>query len=673
MQEARTPPGVAPSSAPAPGAEGRTTRAASSLADAERRLAALLDHSTNLFYVHGPDHVLTYVSPQSKTFFDCDPEEARVRWTEFVTDHPVNAEAMVLTQRAIDTGIPQRPYEVQLRTRTGRILWAIVNETPVVEDGKTVAVVGSLTDVTEKKAAEEALRESERRYRLLVRNIPDTVCALFDHDLRFVLVDGPEAERAGYSGPRCEGRLAKDVLPPEFFRQVEPNIRAALAGRTVEATVTLSGATYHDRVQPIPDGKGGIAYAMVVGVNVTERRRHEEDRRRLEEQLAQSRKMETLGQLAGGVAHDVNNMLTPILGYAELLARDLPPGDRLHGRVEPIVQAATRCAEIVRRLLAFARKQALEVRPFLLDDAVRGFERMLKRTLREDVLLETHLAAPLGRILGDPAQIEQVLLNLALNAQDAMPRGGRLLVETADAVLDETRARALGSLPPGRRIVLSVADTGHGMDRETLSHLFEPFFTTKAPGHGTGLGLATVYGIVTQHGGSIRVESEPGSGARFHIYFPWCADEPVVESRPAPSPARPRGSGAETVLLVEDQDAVRSLAGEVLRAAGYRVIEASDGRSALQAASRHDGAVDLLLSDVVLPDLPGPAIRESVGASQPGLRVLYMTGHAGHVVGEHGVLEGGAHLLRKPFTVAALLDRVRAALDNGGQEPAAAR
>ncbi len=390
-----------------------------------------------------------------------------------------------------------------------------------------------------------------------------------------------------------------------------------------------------------------------------------------EEQLRQAQKMEAIGSLAGGVAHDFNNLLTAMLGYSGSVLQRLPADSPIRREVEQIEKAAERGAGLTRQLLAFSRRQVVAQEFVDLGEVVRGMVPMLRRLLGEDVVLVTTAGPEPARVHGDRGKLEQVVMNLVVNARDAMPRGGTITILTAAAALDEEFARTRPGVAPGPHVLLAVADTGVGMDAETRSHLFEPFFTTKGPEKGTGLGLATVYGIVKQGGGHIELESEPGRGTTFQVWFPR-ADGAGREGARAGTAgerqdaATPPPRGTETVLLVEDERMVRALVGEVLRSAGYAVLEARDGEDALEVAAR-PGALDLLLSDVVMPRLNGPAMAGRLRASRGGLRVLFMSGYTDrHRV---NVESPGTGFLQKPFTPGDILRKVREVLD--GPPPAA--
>jgi two-component system cell cycle sensor histidine kinase/response regulator CckA len=402
--------------------------------------------------------------------------------------------------------------------------------------------------------------------------------------------------------------------------------------------------------------------------DVTESRASEERRklaeealRQSQEQLRQAQKMEAVGRLAGGIAHDFNNLLSAILSYSEMVLADLPEEHPSRDDIEQIRQAGNRAAELTHQLLAFSRRQLLQLRTLNLNTVVAGVDRMLRRVIGEDIELCTVLAAALGHARGDAGQLEQVLMNLAVNARDAMPTGGTLTITTANAEVGEGATARWPQVQPGSYVTLSVRDTGIGMSRDVQERIFEPFFTTKAPGQGTGLGLSTVYGIVTQIGGHIVVSSRPGAGSTFTIYLPTHAAE--ADYLPPP-PLRPavRG-GAETVLLVEDEELVRQLTREILRRNGYRVLEACDGVEALGVLRTHAGPIDLLLTDVVMPRMSGHELVELARPLRPGMRILYVSGYSEEAIARQGQLTEGIELLSKPFTPGILTAKIRQLLD----------
>jgi signal transduction histidine kinase len=402
------------------------------------------------------------------------------------------------------------------------------------------------------------------------------------------------------------------------------------------------------------DREGAVKGILSIIADVT-------DKRRLEEQLRQALKMEAVGRLAGGVAHDFNNILTVITGYGQMLAERIPEDDDMRADLEEILRAADHAGALTSQLLVFSRHKVSNPQVVCLSEIVCRLEKMLRRMIGEDVELFTQTKPDLGKVRADPAQIEQVVLNLAVNARDAMPKGGRLTIEMENVELDQTYARRHIGVNPGRYAMIAVSDTGTGMDAETRIRLFEPFFTTKEKGKGTGLGLSTVYGIVKQCGGEIWVYSEVGLGTTFKIYLPLVAGPEPAEA--GPPAIEPIAGGAETVLLVEDEAVVRKLVRNILTEQGYSVLESSDPHDALRVCQQHPETIDLLLTDVVMPHMSGRDLADRALALRPGMRVLYMSGYTDSVIVHHGLAGAGAPFLQKPFTPASLVRKVRQILD----------
>jgi PAS domain S-box-containing protein len=509
----------------------------------------------------------------------------------------------------------------------------------------------------ERTRSAERLQASETKYRRLFEGNPEAMFVYDAATLRFLAVNEAAVHRYGYSREELLGMSLLDIRPEEEVDRLREVLAQYRGG-----TARVAGLHHRGRDGRLFDVEvsfddidfAGQPARLAVVEDVTERRR-------LEEQLRQAQKMEAVGQLAGGIAHDFNNLLTAIVGYATLLDRALPADTDLREEVQEIIGAARRAGNLTHQLLAFSRKQVL--RPTVLDvnAVVRDMERILQRVIGEHIALHTKLEPDLGYVLADASQLEQVIMNLAVNARDAMPSGGRITIETANVPPDAGLAQRHPEAGLGAHVLLSVGDTGQGMTAEVQAHLFEPFFTTKEVGKGTGLGLATVYGIVRQSGGFIAVDSEPGRGARFRLYFPRA--EPAAAAS-AQAPLESALTGTETVLVVEDESGVRHLARDVLASHGYRVIEAADGDEALRLVEGRVESIDLLLTDVVMPGMSGAELARRFQALRPNARVLFASGYADDAVVSHGVQHDGVPFLQKPFEPDDLVRRVREVLDS---------
>ncbi|MDD5656439.1 MAG: ATP-binding protein, partial [Elusimicrobia bacterium] len=515
-------------------------------------------------------------------------------------------------------------------------------------------VVTIFTDVTERESAEEDLHREWDRLEMVTRNV-GVGLALVSPDYRVLW--GNEVMRKLFGdivGRRCherhDGKEGADCPAAAVFATgVERDERERMSlspeGKPVWTQVISS---------PLRDADGNIIAVLEAVVPVTERKQ-------LEEQLRQAQKMEAVGRLAGGMAHDFNNLLTAIMGYAELLEEDVAHHRGARHRVQEILRSTERAATLTRQLLAFSRRQVLAPKVIDINETVKGVATLIQRLIGEDIVLRIRPGSPLGLVKVDPVQLEQVLLNLAVNARDAMPGGGTLTISTRDVKVDTALAGAHPDLKPGPAVRLEVSDTGHGMDAETLSRAFEPFFTTKLRGRGTGLGLSMVFGIVKQSGGDILVESSPGRGTTFRIYLPSALEPKTPEPVPAAAAAAPGGS--ETVLLVEDDRRVRELASHILRAAGYTVLPAADALQAERLAAAQGGPIQLLVTDIVMARVSGPQLAQRLAPKRPGLKILYISGYAPETVTRHIQLAPGIAFLAKPFTRDALLRKARETLD----------
>ena len=537
---------------------------------------------------------------------------------------------------------------------------------PVDEDVRTLAEVRERLRASEEKCeqAEEALRHSQDKFAKAFQSSPDGLVlsrlrdgAIIEVNDAFVRLCGHSREEAIGSTTAALGLWA-DVRDRDAY----------VAGLRGGGGVREQPAQFRVKDGRVLDGLvsgeilrlGEELIALTTIRDITDRKRAEEERTTLEAQLRQSQKMEAVGRLAGGVAHDFNNMLGVILGYADITLRKMSPIDPLRRNLTEIRDAAQRSADLTQQLLAFSRQQVIAPRVIDLNDRLKGMERLLQRVIGEDVALEFVLAPDAWPVSMDPSQVDQVLANLAVNARDAMPDGGKLIVATANVTLDAAYCRRHSGARPGEHVMLAVSDTGSGMDELTRERAFEPFFTTKPEGKGTGLGLATVYGVVKQNEGYIDIHSELGRGTTVNLYLPRAKDEEMAR-QPAEAIAAP-ARGHETVLLLEDQDQLREIACEMLEQLGYTVLVAASPGDALALCEKHAGGIDLLFTDVVMPSMNGKELAGRVQAMRPGVRTLFTSGYTADTIAQRGVLDPGIWFLEKPFSMDSLARKVREVL-----------
>ncbi len=594
-----------------------------------------------------------------KKILGYSPEELKSS-SSFDQIHPDDRELVkAVAEEARRTGIG-RPLEYRIRHKDGT--WRVLESTASVirnSGGEAEKLVIVNRDVTERKRAAEALLQSEASFRSVVEGAP---YGIYRASLtgQLLLVNSALVSMLGYESqdelfkinlvtgiyrdPKEHERLIAMLPDDEGFKDLEVDWKRK-DGTPI--TVRCSG-------RPAKDASGAVAYLEAFAEDVTERRV-------LERQLRMAQKMEAVGRLSGGIAHDFNNLLGVIIGYSQVLKRTLGPQSPSYEHAEEIEKASHRAVSLTRQLLAFSRQQVLEPTILSLNTLVSDMEKMLPRLIGEDIALNVTMGSDLGFVKADRGQLEQVIMNLAVNARDAMPEGGNLTIQTANVELDVVYTRHHPGSKPGRYVMLSVTDTGTGMDPEVQAQIFEPFFTTKERDKGTGLGLATVYGVVKQSGGYIAVDSEKGKGSSFKIYLPRV--EQVAAVPEANSPVPPDVHGSETILLVEDAEPLLKLANMFLKENGYKVLTASEGTQALQVAREFAGPIHLLLTDVVMPGMNGRVLAERLTPWQPGMKVLYMSGYTDSFIAGHGVLEPGTHLLHKPFTAETLAQKVREILD----------
>jgi len=677
----------------------QSKRAERALMESESKFRAVAETAASAIYIHDNSRFL-YVNRA------CEQISGYCRTELMATDpwqlvHPEIRQEMRQRGEARLRGdnVSSR-YEFQLLTRSGETRWLDLSANRIRFEGQD-ATLAIAVDVTERKRAEELqralyriadqtsaatdLQAFYRAIHLIVAELMDArnfYVALYDEDTSLLSFPYFVDQEDPTPAPKPLGKgLTEYVLRTGSPLLASPERFAELM-RSGE--VEMIGAPSIDWLG-VPVKKGDKPFGVLVVQSYTEnvrygardmeilnfvgqhvataieRKRAENALRQSEKQLWQSQKMEAVGRLAGGVAHDFNNLLTVIKGYTELMLTDLKPSDPLRPEMEEVQKAADRAAALTRQLLAFSRRQVLAPKVVNLNYLVEDMNKLLRRLLGEDIELAIKLADDLGCVKADPGQIEQVIMNLAVNARDAMPKGGKLTLETANLELDQAYSREHVMVKPGAYVLLAITDTGSGIDAETLSHVFEPFFTTKEQGKGTGLGLSTVYGIVKQSGGYIWPYSEPGLGTTFKIYLPR-VDE-MAEREQARAQVPPGLGGKETILLVEDEEGVRGLTRQLLQRHGYTVLEAEHGQDALLLCERYSGPIHLLLSDVVLAQMSGRELVERLIPLRPEMRVLYMSGYSDEAIVHHGVLKPGTAFLQKPFTTESLMRKLREVLD----------
>jgi len=518
------------------------------------------------------------------------------------------------------------------------------------------------------------VRRAEQNYRSIFENAVEGIFQSTP-DRRVITANSSMARILGYDSPQ---ELMTSFNDNDAELYVDPAAEEEVT-RTLETEGIVQGYEFEAyrkdgekiwlslNIRLIRDDHGNALFREGAIEDITEHKRAETERQKLEEQLRHSQKMEAIGQLAGGVAHDFNNLLTAINGYSSLALQRTNPDSRTKTYLEEIRKAGDRAANLTRQLLAFGRKQMLKPVALNLNEVVFDMNKMLRRLIGEDIKFDAKLDPQLKKIKADPGQIEQVLVNLVINSRDAMPQGGALTIETANFEVDQQYTGKLLALPPGGYVMLAVSDTGCGMNIETKARIFEPFFTTKDKGRGTGLGLSTVYGIVTQSGGNIWVYSEPNRGTTVKVYLPHFDGDEEAAERLSVETAAPRGS--ETILLVEDEDVVRGLARQILQQAGYKVLDAGSGDEALRLCREHSDSIHLLLTDVVMPETSGKEIAQSLTSLRPATRVLFMSGYTDDAIVHHGILDSNVEFIQKPFTPVALARKVREVLDlNCGEQ-----
>ncbi len=640
-------------------------RAERALRESEERYRHLVESATEGVWVIDRDSRTTFVNAPIARMLGYSREEMVGRIvTDFMLPEDRQGHNDMVQNRM--RGVNSQ-YDRRFVCKNGHTLTLLVSGSALTDSqGQYAGTMALLTDISERKRTEEALLREQKFTKTLLDSLPGIFYLYPYPDLHLVRWNKNHETLLGFTAEEMQGRDIMEWHIPEarpYIRQAVDLVMEKGQNTAESPLVAKDGRQISFLMTGIRFEVQDQLYLMGVGIDITAHKQMEQEKAQLEEKFQQSQKMEAVGRLAGGVAHDLNNLMTPILGYSEMILEDLDIHDDRRESVEQIVQAGQRASDLVRQLLAFSRKQVLDFKPLNLNETIERFEKLLRRTIREDIAIRFLPDPVLPLIRGDIGQLEQVLMNLAVNAQDAMPEGGTLTIETAVTELDEACASVHQDVAPGRYVLLAISDTGHGMDSETQARIFEPFFTTKEVGKGTGLGLATTFGIVKQHGGNIWVYSEPGQGATFKIHLP-VLEEPNHETDKATRIGRIRDlQGSETILLVEDNEMVRNLTNTLLRRLGYTVLVAGNGNQALSVLEQHAQEIQLLLTDVIMPEMNGRQLFSKASEKYPDLKVLYMSGYTENVIAHRDGLDEGVCLIPKPFSIQTLAAKLREVLE----------
>jgi two-component system, cell cycle sensor histidine kinase and response regulator CckA len=632
-------------------------RAETALAASERRFRSLVQNSSDLVTIVAPDSTILYVSDSAERIVGYSAGDlVGTTLLDYLEASDTDTVRGLLQD---SNGKSSGPVEFTLRRADGSPVWLEAVGTNLLTDPTIRGIVLNARDVSERKRADRALRESEERYRDLFDNASDLVC-MAAPDGALLYVNKAWQGGTGYSEDEIARMQLLDIVQPENRSHFSEVFRRVLEGERLDhvelvlvpkegTPITVEG----NLSCTFKDGQPSVVRGIYRDIT---------ERKRVEEQLRRAERMQAAGKLAGGVAHEVNNMMTGVIGFSEFVLRSFESDDPRRADIEEVIRAGTRAADVTRQLLAFTRQQFLRPQVVEINTVVSEMEKMLRHSLGEDKRLDLRLGAGAGHIRADRGQLEQVLINLVLNARDAIDGHGRVTIETGTAVWDQAYAeRHEGvDIPLGRYVMLAVTDSGCGMGSDVQARIFEPFFTTKPIGQGTGLGLSTVYGIIKQSGGFIWVYSEVDQGSVFKVYLPEATSS--VKELPSGVATAPQ-RGSETIIIIEDEDVVRTLASRGLTDHGYVVVQAKHGAEALHYVQEHPGTVDLVISDVVMPEMGGREFGQHLALFEPELPILYMSGYTGEDVVQRGLLDPGSPFQQKPFTPGTLAAKVRAMLD----------
>ncbi len=605
--------------------------------------------------------VFEYVSPSITKVLGYTQEEFCKHFSTYLTDNPINQKSLEFSALSL-RGIQQPRYELEIFAKGNDIHWLEVSESAVRdENGEIVAVEGVAHDITERKRSEEELRKSQDKLMTIIDQAPVMIDS-FDESGKCLIWNAECVKRLGWTAEEvnaADNPMALFYPDPEIQKQVYMALELADGSFREYTLQTKEGSTVEQVWADfrLPDGA-----IIGLGYDITERNQAERESVKLQSQLAQAQKMESIGRLAGGVAHDFNNMLSVILGYAEMAQKRVDSSQPLHADLQQIVKAAERSADLTRQLLAFARKQTVLPKVMNLNDAVEVILKMLRRLIGEDITLAWMPGSELWSIKMDTSQVDQILTNLCVNARDAITEVGKITIETDNCFFDETYCAGHAGFVVGEYVLLAVSDNGCGMDKETLAQIFEPFFSTKNIGEGTGLGLSTVYGIVKQNHGFVYVYSEPHQGTTFKIYLPRYRDK--AGTLPTERTTELDLSGGETILLVEDEPSLLMLSTKMLEELGYRILAVGSSSEAIELAEKHAGEIHLLLTDVIMPEMNGWDLAQNILSLHPDMKVFFMSGYPANVIAHHGVLEEGVNFIHKPFSIQDMATKIREVLDN---------
>jgi len=638
----------------------------------EQKYQTLVENLNDIIYRIDDKATITYISPNIETLGGYRAEEVIGRnFTEFV--HPEDLNGRIEQYQKVMSGVVE-PSEYRFIDKTGTSVWVRTSARRIIEDGKVTGLQGVLTDISDLKSAEDALKESRRQLFTLISNLPGMVYRCKnDSDWTIEFISNGSRALLGVEPQKLTGYARNsygDMIHPEDRARVWENIREALGQNRsfqMEYRIIAAGGREKwvwEKGRGVPDSSGEIAALEGFVTDISEQKRAEEKENRLREQLHQSRKMESIGRLAGGIAHDFNNMLTIINGYAEMMIEVLSPADPMYEKAYKIHDAGRRSTIIVRKLLAFARKQTISPEPMDLNDSISNMLSMLRRLIGENIEMLWHPGDEIWTVKMDVSQIDQALVNLVANARDSISDRGRIIIETGNVELDEDYCSLRRGFLPGQYVMMAVSDNGCGMDSEIQKNLFEPFFTTKEKGMGTGLGLATIYGIVKQNNGFINVYSEPNVGTTMKIYLPRHHDKAGHPKDKAAAADHSPPGGGETILILEDEEVVLNIARIMLEKLNYTVIAAGSASQAMEAVKERDGRIDLLLSDVIMPEMNGFEFSSQLHSIYPHIPVLFMSGYTADVIARHNILNKGVHFIEKPFSLKTLSAKIREVLDS---------